>query len=258
MTVLEMFNPLDHPIFMFVVSLAAFWFGARIGAIFHARYGELGENTLEDFKLVLGATLTLLGLIIGFTFSMAVSRYDQRKNFEEEEANAIGTEFVRADFLPAATSARVRALLISYLDLRILFYTTPDKRLLEQNSAQTAQLQKEMWAVVVGPTSEQPTPVAALIVQGMNDVLNSQGYTQAAWWNRIPVAAWTLLITIAIFCNVLIGYLAHDRRAFPFWILPIFLAISLFLIADIDSPRRGVIRVKPQNLQSLENSLRAN
>jgi hypothetical protein len=251
-----MFNPLNHPIFMFVVSVAVFWLGARIGAILHARYGELGESTLEDFKLVLGATLTLLGLIIGFTFSMAVSRYDQRKNFEEEEANAIGTEYVRADFLPAAGAARVRALLISYLDLRILFYTTPDGRLHEENNAQTAQLQKQMWTAVAGPTSEQPTPVAALVAQGMNDVLNSQGYTQAAWWNRIPVAAWILLISIGIFCNVLIGYIAHDRIAFPFWILPIFLAISLFLIADIDSPRRGVIRVNPQNLESLKDSLR--
>ena len=78
-----MFNPLNYPISVFVGSFAVFWLGARIGAIVHSRYGELGESTLEDFKLVLGATLTLLGLIIGFTFSMAVSRYDQRKNLEE-------------------------------------------------------------------------------------------------------------------------------------------------------------------------------
>jgi hypothetical protein len=99
----------------------------------------------------------------------------------------------------------VRALLKSYLDQRILFYTTPSGHLLEQNSVQSALLQKEMWSAVMGPTSEQPTPVAALVAQGMNEVLNSQGYTQAAWWNRIPVAAWTLLIAIGIFCNVLIG-----------------------------------------------------
>jgi len=251
-----MFNLLNYPILMLAASVAAFWLGARIGAILHNRYGELDEITLEDFKLVLGATLTLLGLIIGFTFSMAVSRYDQRKNLEEEEANAIGTEYLRADFLPIASAARVRSLLQSYLDQRILYYTTPNGHQLELNNVQTAQLQTEMWSAVKGPTSENPTPVAALVAQGMNDVLNSQGYTQAAWWNRIPVAAWTLLITIGIFCNVIIGYLAHDRRAFPFWILPIFLGISLFLIADIDSPGRGVIRVKPQNLENLANSLR--
>ena len=251
-----MFNPMNYPILIFIGSVAVFWVGARIGAIFHARYGELDEISLEDFKVVLGATLTLLGLIIGFTFSMAVSRYDQRKNLEEEEANAIGTEYLRADFLPAASAAKVRGLLKHYLDQRILFYKTPEEHLLEQISVETAQLQKELWSEVKMPTSENPTPVAAIVAQGMNDVLNSQGYTQAAWWNRIPVAAWTLLITIGMFCNVLIGYLAHDRKAFPFWILPIILAISLFLIADIDSPGRGVIRVKPQNLENLANSLR--
>lgn len=241
---------------MFMGTVALFWVGARFGAIFHARYGELNESTLEDFKVVLGATLTLLGLIIGFTFSMAVSRYDQRKNLEEEEANAIGTEYLRADFLPAANAAKVRGLLKRYLDQRILFYKAPEAHLLEQNSLQTTQLQKELWSEVKGPTSEQLTPVAALVAQGMNDVLNSQGYTQAAWWNRIPVAAWGLLITIGMFCNMLIGYLAHDRKAFPFWILPIILAISLFLVADIDSPGHGVIRVSSQNLESLANSLR--
>jgi hypothetical protein len=256
MTVPQMFNPLHYPIFIFVGSVVLFWIGARIGTIFHARYGEFDKSTLEDFKVVLGAALTLLGLIIGFTFSMAVSRYDQRKNLEEEEANAIGTEYVRAEFLPSASAARVRTLLKSYLDQRILYYTTSDGHLLDQNKVQTSRLQNEMWSATIGPTSENPTPLAALVVQGMNDVLNSQGYTQAAWWNRIPVAAWILLITIGLLCNILIGYLAHDKRAFPFWILPIFLAISLFLIADIDSPGRGVILVTPRNLESLANSLR--
>ena len=65
----------------------------------------------EDFGLILAAALTLLRLIIGFSFSMATSRYDQRKNLEEAEANAIGTEYARAGLLPAADAAKVRALL---------------------------------------------------------------------------------------------------------------------------------------------------
>jgi hypothetical protein len=252
-----MFNPLNHPFFILVISVATFWVGARIGVIFHDLKSKPDESTFEDFKLILGATLTLLGLIIGFTFSMAVSRYDQRKNLEEQEANAIGTEYVRADLLPAVSAARVHTLLKSYLDQRILCYTTSNAQLLGQIDAQTAQLQKEMWSAVVEPVSEQPTPVAAFVAQGMNDVLNSQGYTQAAWWNRIPVLAWILLITIGIFCNVLTGYVAQNRSAFLLWILPIVLAISLFLIADIDSPRHGVILVHPQNLESLASYLRS-
>jgi protein-S-isoprenylcysteine O-methyltransferase Ste14 len=91
----------------------------------------------------------------------------------------------------------------------------------------------------------------------MNDVLNSQGYTQAIWWNRIPVSAWSLMVVIAIFCNVMIGYSARSPEVEPILplILPLIVAIAFFLIADIESPRRGLIRVSPQNLLSLSQSL---
>ncbi len=93
----------------------------------------------------------------------------------------------------------------------------------------------------------------------MNDVLNSQGYTQAAWWNRIPVAAWGLMIMIAICSNALFGFGARDakRESKLLQILPLVVAIAFFLIADIDSPRGGPIRVHPQNLIRLASSLRA-
>ena len=84
---------------------------------------------------MLSATLTLLGLLIGFSFSMAVSRYDQRKNYEEAEANAIGTEYVRADLLPAADAARVRNLLKKYVGQRVLFYTTRNQQRLAKIDA---------------------------------------------------------------------------------------------------------------------------
>ena len=117
-----MFNPLDYPILVLAVSLLVFWIAAWVGSAFRARQSEQNKADHDDFAFVLGGTLTLLGLIIGFTFSMAVSRYDQRKNYEEQEANAIGTEYVRADLLPEADASKVRALLSSYLDQRILGY----------------------------------------------------------------------------------------------------------------------------------------
>jgi hypothetical protein len=89
----------------------------------------------------------------------------------------------------------------------------------------------------------------------MNDVLNSQGYTRAAWWNRIPVAAWVLLATIAIGCNLLIGYSAHRTYRLLFLVLPLAVSVSFFLIADIDSPRGGLIHVQPQNLEILYQTL---
>jgi hypothetical protein len=247
----------DYPFLILLLSLAILWGSASIGAWLRKRRRELGEGAHEDFAFILGATLTLLGLIVGFTFSMAVNRYDQRKDYEGQEANAIGTEYVRADLLPAADAARVRTLLRSYLRQRILNYGARDSRLRQQTVAETVRLQNEMWSAVVAPATAQPTQIAVLVVAGMNDVLNSQGYTQAAWWNRIPAAAWALLVLISIFCNGLIGYSTHGRSAYLFLILPIALSISLFLIADIDSPRGGVIRVRPQNLETLAERLQS-
>jgi hypothetical protein len=188
---------------------------------------------------------------------MAVSRYDQRKNYEEAEANAIGTEYVRADLLPVGDADKVRALLKKYLDQRILFYATGDHDRLAKINADTAELQNDLWSAVRPGAAAQPTAVVALAVSGMNDVLNSQGYTQAAWWNRIPIAAWALMSLIAFCCNLLIGYGAHRKDWRTFLIVPVAVSIAFFLIADIDSPRGGSIRVAPQNLLSLSQSLHA-
>lgn len=246
---------LRHPYFLLLITFAALWAAARIGLVFRRKHHAPDEDT-EDFTFIVGATLTLLGLIIGFTFSMAVSRYDQRKNFEEEEANAIGTEYLRVDALPPADAAKIRSLLKLYIDKRIQYYAARDEETITGSNASTIQLQNQLWDVVITPAKAQPTPLTALTVSGMNDVLNSQGYAQAAWWNRIPAAAWILLVTISVFCNLLIGYGVRLKSELLFLILPIVLSISLFLIADIDSPRRGVIHIRAQNLESLAESLK--
>ena len=250
-------NPFNYPLLVLVFTFFVLWGSALIGAAFRRKRREVEAAAREDFGVILAATLTLLGLIIGFSFSMAISRYDQRKNLEEEEANAIGTELLRADLLPATDAAKVRTLLGNYLDQRIQFYTTRDEQELRQINARTAQLQAELWSAVKGPALAQPTTVSALAVAGMNDVLNSQGYTQAAWWNRIPHAAWVLMAAIAVCCNVLIGWGAHNAKveARLLLVLPLVVGLSFMLIADIDSPRGGVIRVSPQNLLSLSASL---
>jgi hypothetical protein len=253
-----MSNLVKSPIVVFVVTLVVLWLASNLGAFLSQKVRPLKDEERDDFGIVQTGILTLLGLLIGFTFSMAVSRYDQRKNYEEAEANAIGTEFVRADLLPAADAARVRVLLKKYLDQRVLFYTTRDEGELGRINTATAQLQTDLWSTAQAPASAAPTPVIALAVAGMNDVLNSQGYTQFAWWNRIPVAAWGLMGLIALGCNLLIGYGARQIGRHWLVVLPLAVAVSFFLIADIDSPRRGLIRVAPQNLLSLSQSLPGN
>jgi hypothetical protein len=247
---------LKFPRLVLLVSFLLFWLATWLGGRIRRLQPNFDEDSRADFSVIQGATLTLLGLIIGFTFSMAVGRYDQRKIYEEAEANAIGTEYARADLLPEADAARVRDLLRSYTDLRILFYVTRGERELQKIDADTSEMQHQLWATVTAPAKAQPSPVIALAVNGMNDVLNSQGYTQAAWWNRIPEAAWSLMFLIAVFANVLLGYGSRHLRPLLLLILPLVVSISFFLIADIDSPRHGTIRVHPQNLESVRGSLR--
>jgi len=187
---------------------------------------------------------------------MATGRYDLRKGYEESEANAIGTEYVRADLLTADEAARVRELLRQYTAQRIRFYTSKNSDDIDQIRADTGKVQDQLWTAASATANSQPTPIRALVVSGMNDVLNSEGYTQAEWWNRIPVGAWLLMFAIALFCNWLVGYGARKMEPKLLMILPLVVAVSFFLIADIDSPRGGVIRVVPQNLLRLQAGLK--
>jgi hypothetical protein len=247
----------DNPFVVSLVALVAQWCAAYAGDLLRRKVRPLVEKEREDFNTVLTATLTLLALIIGFSFSMAVSRYDQRKDYEEAEANAIGTEYLRADLLPANIAPTVRVALVGYLHRRIAFYEGAWDPSATQ-SVESARSEAELWSAVARAGAEQPTsPVVALAIAGMNDVLNSQGYTQAAWLNRIPIAAWALMVLIALFANLLLGYRERQTGMIVLTILPVIVSIAFFLIADIDSPIGGGISVAPQNLISLERSLKA-
>jgi hypothetical protein len=248
----------EHPEAILVVSFFALWLAARVGAtIRRLRHPEGGMG--DNHGTILAATLTLLALIIGFTLSMAVTRYDQRKNLEEEEANAIGTEYLRAGLLPAADADKLRTLLRSYLDQRVCSIRPATRRSFVKSMPAPPNCRRSCGSRSRASAAAHPTPTVALAVGGVNDVLNSQGYTQAAWWNRIPSGAWLLMGAIAILGNLLLGL--GSRRAkdegMLLLVLPTALSVSFFLIADIDSPRYGVIRVPAQNLTSLSMSLRA-
>jgi hypothetical protein len=239
----------DSPFFVFAAILIGQWLAAYVGDTIRKKVRPLKGNERLDFDIIRTAALTLLGLIIGFSFAMAVSRYDQRKNLEQAEANAIGTEYLRADLLPADTASRVRELLRTYCDERVSYYRARDEQRVGEIDSDTSKLQSELWAAVARVAAAQPTPIIALTVGGMNDVLNSQVATQAAWWNRIPFTAWALIGLIAVACNLLMGYGEHRTTGFLL-VLPLIIPTSLFLIADIDSPRTGIILVQPLNLIS--------
>lgn len=250
----------DHPLLIFAYSFLAFCLATLAGATVLRKWRNFDPALRSDFGTILATTLTLNGLIIGFTFSMAIGRYEQRKFNEEAEANAIGTEYLRADLLATANdTATVRTLLREYVNQRISYYMAGDDNEIRRIMSRTSALQKELWTAVRTTAATQPTVIGALTVSGMNDVLNSQGYTQASWWNRIPTSAWLLMAAIALISHGLVGYGTRNARSerLLLMVLPLVVSISFLLIADIDSPRSGIIRVIPRNLSSLAESIRA-
>lgn len=248
-----MFRLTDYPLPAFAISLISLWVAAWLGA----RFAHRLDKVREDFSIILTATLTLLGLIVGFTFSMSVGRYDQRKVYEEAEANSIGTEYLRTQLLPASSGENIRGLLRDYLDQRILFYAIRDTGKLREIDVSTAQLQAKLWESVKDAAVANPSPLTSLATSGMNDVLNSQSSAQAALWNRIPRAAWILLDVIAIGANIMVGLSLRRAGSSKLMIavLPTIVSVALLLIADIDSPRSGLIHVEPENLKALAGSL---
>jgi hypothetical protein len=247
----------DHPAVVFVALFALLVASVAFGAFVLRRLLVLPEADREDFSIVQNSTLTLLALLVGFSLSMAVGRYDQRKILEESEANAIGTEYARADLADAPVGAQIKAGLVRYAGLRMADYRTREVQDLERIGRDTASLQSELWRLATQVSKDKPTPIGALVVAGMNDVLNSQDYSEAARINHIPLGAWFLMITIAVFGCVVQGYGAKGslRKGPLITILPVTVALSLALIADIDSPRGGLIHVQPQNLARLMQSL---
>jgi hypothetical protein len=244
----------DNPFVVLVVALVAQGLAVLAGNFIRKHRRRFRQGEQHDFATVQAATLTLLALITGFSFSMAVSRYDQRKTLEEAEANAIGTEYLRADLLPDDLAPRFREALRNYLEQRIAFYEALNERSASEVDRRTRGLQAELWSLVL-PAANPPTPIRVLAISGMNDVINAQGYTQAAWWNRIPVGAWAMMMLMAISCSLLVGYGEESKGSMIPFVLPIVVSIAFFLISDLDSPRGGVIRVIPQNLEAAAQSM---
>jgi len=238
----------DRPLEIFLIASALQWAGSFAGVRLTRRWPGLATIERSDLDLARNAVLTLLAVIIGFSLSMAVSRYDLRKAYEEAEANAIGTEYSRVDLLPPAAVATTRDLIRKYASLRVAFFSAQRDDELARLQTETARLQEQMWEAVSRPATDQPTPLVALAVSGMNEVIDSEGRSRGAWANRLPDAVWGLLLIIAVGASLLFGVGRTRIPAVISTALPLAIAVGLFLIAEIDSPRGGVVRVPPDNL----------
>ena len=201
--------------------------------------------------------LGVLALLLGFTFSLSLQRYDSRSQAVVAEANAIGTAILRAELLPLAARSEARQGLLHYLELRIasgaISLDRPEERssILEESN----RVFGSIWRLAARAATEEPNPVSTgLFLQALNDVVDSYGVRDAALNRHVPEMVLLLLFGAFALAACLVGYgsgLGGQRASFPTHVLILLIVFLVFLIIDLDRPRRGVIAVSQQSLLDL-------
>lgn len=205
---------------------------------------------------VIGAMLGLLAFLLAFTFGMAATRYDTRKSLVLEEANAIGTTYLRAEMLPEPQRSQIRNRLREYAALRVGGVTslmTPELR------AKSATLLNQLWANTVAATTQNPdSELGGLFVQSMNEMIDLDQTRITAGRNRIPDSIWLVLYSVAILTMAAMGYQfgLTGERSWPVTILLtlVFTAV-IVLISDLDRPQAGLLQVSQQALIDLIDTI---
>jgi hypothetical protein len=206
-----------------------------------------------------GSVLGLLALLLGFTFAMAVQRYDNRRDLVVQEANSIGTTFLRAAFLPEPHRAGVEDLLRKYVDLRLEFYEAgSDAAKIATAEQASAEIQQRLWSHAVAAGKESPTVLTASFVTTLNETIDLDATRLAAMRNHVPGSVWLLLLLVAGCGCWATGYAAGaagKRTAFSQAILPALIAVVITILVDFDATRRGLIGVSQQSLVLLKQGL---
>jgi hypothetical protein len=208
-----------------------------------------------------GALLALFALLLGFTFSMAIARYDLRKQAVVREANAIGTAFLRVGLLPAGERQRATELFRRYANVRLNATTRSTTDTHEQLAleAEAGRLQTNLWdlATAAAEADVRSVPVG-LFVQALNDMIDSMGEQDAARYNTVPETVILLLLGFAVLAIGIVGFgngLVGSRALGATGVLVTVIVMVIMLIVDLDRPGRGLIRVGQDNLYKLQQTI---
>ena len=206
------------------------------------------------------AVLTLLGLLLGFSFAMAVSRHDTRSELVVQEANSINDTVLRARLLPEPQAANVIRLFREYLALRIEAHRESQfSQRFEALRKSSANLHERIWNEAVAAAAKQPTPITASFIASLNESIDLEATRIAAKRNHVPGAVWVLLLCVAGCGMWLTGWEAGTARGHPFlsrFLFPLLIAVVIALITDIDTPQGGLITLDERPLLELNDSLK--
>lgn len=239
--------------------LAAVEVGYRLGGKIPP---ELPDSAKSPVLAISGALLGLLALLLGFTISMSLSRFEHRRHLVVQEANAIGTTYLRSGLLPEPDRYEVAELLRSYVEARLDFFNRRNdpaefKEVIDRNE----KLQRELWSHVATAVQKDPRPVTTgLFIQTLNEVIDLHAERVAAMENHVPESVLLLLLLVALLAAMLVGYgcgLAKRRHLLSTSVLALLIGLVIFVIMDLDRPGRGLIRVSQESMVRLRDGMKA-
>ena len=245
-----------RPAVFLLLSLVLLGLGMVIGTRIRERREQIIEREGKIITVLEGALLTLFGLLIGFTFSMAVNRYDARKTLVVTEANAIGTTWLRTALLAEPARSEEQGLLREYVQQRMRYLSAgPDQAAIQDSLQRASDLQTRVWALASNYAADHKDITTSLFLSTLNDSIDVSEERTAADENRIPAEAWWMLLFVGFAATLLVGL---DVRA-KSWVLqatlPIVLAGALVLTMDMDSPRYGLIQITQPSMERVAQEM---
>jgi hypothetical protein len=234
------------------ISLAA---AIEIGRL-TAEYTHIQENVnRKDQTLAIRDGLFfLLSLLLGFTLSLVVPRFNERRTRLVEEAISIGTTYLRAATLPQPYRNNARDLLRHYVDARLdLDDAGTDAVRFGQATNRAKQIQAQLWADAVAVAQIDRTAITAAYVNSLNATIDLEEERVAALENRVPSSIWLLILSVSVIALFSRGLTLKGRFWLTLVLVPITIAIVVGLVADLDSPSTGMLRIDHRAMLRLKS-----
>ena len=246
---------------LLAVVLAAIEIGFRVGR--RSRGAALDDDSKAHINATQASTLGILALLLAFTFSLSLQRFDTRSDAMVDEANAIGTAYLRAQMLPAPLRDETQTLLRDYVDVRVeaghvsIIHDDAWASLM----ASAGSLQNALWDKARLAAEADPNPVpAGMFVQATNDLIDSFGRRDAALHRHVPEVVLFLLLGTFLITSAIVGFsggVIGRRPPLVSFAMVVLIVVLVFVILDLDRPIRGLIVVSEKNLLDLQASIKA-
>jgi hypothetical protein len=255
------FEPLDYlPLWLLILMFGlALWAALEAGYRFGQwRHVHTPDEQVQQVGAIVASILGLLALVLGFTFSFAASRFEDRRQGVLEEANAIGTTYLRTRMLPPEMRQEAAQALKEYVDVRLEGVRSGDPT---SAMARSEQLQEVLWIQAAKAGEQNQTSVMlSLYVDSLNNLIDMHAVRlQAGIRSRIPAVMWVGLLIMSLCSMGAVGYqagLSNTRRSPVKYIMVVNFTIVLALIADLDRSQQGLLRVGQQAMVDVQTMMK--